>query len=194
MTENKISTRELTFMGLMTAVMCALGPLSIPLPGLVPLSLGTLVIYFYPYLLGARRAALCCLLYILLGAVGLPVFSGYSGGLQKLFGPTGGYMLGYFLIILFQGLAIRRFPNNRLVHAAGILLGTLGCYLVGTLWLAYLMSHASSSAPNVFPFARALGAGVIPFIPGDIAKAAVALIAAPLIRARLQTAGLTLKQ
>ena len=185
MTENRISTRELTFMGLMTAVMCALGPLSIPLPGLVPISLGTLVIYFYPYLLGTRRAALCCLLYILLGAIGLPVFSGYTGGLQKLFGPTGGYMLGYFLIILFQGLAIRRFPNNRLVHAAGILLGTLGCYLVGTLWLGHLLGRT---------FVEALAAGVIPFIPGDIGKAAAALIVAPLIRARLQTAGLTLNR
>ncbi len=185
MTKNRISTRQLTFMGLMTAVMCALGPLSIPLPGLVPISLGTLVLYFYPYLLGTRRAALCCLLYILLGAIGLPVFSGYSGGLQKIFGPTGGYLLGYFLIILFQGVAIRRFPNNRLVHAAGILVGTVCCYLIGTLWLGQLLGLS---------FGKALAAGVIPFIPGDIGKAAAALIIAPLIRARLQTAGLTLRQ
>ena len=185
MTENRISTRELTFMGLMTAVMCALGPLSIPLPGLIPISLGTLVIYFYPYLLGTRRAALCCLIYILLGAIGLPVFSGYSGGLQKLFGPTGGYMLGYFLIILFQGLAIKYFSANRLVHAAGILVGTVCCYLIGTLWLGHLLGRT---------FAEALAAGVLPFIPGDIGKAAAALVVAPVIRARLQTAGLTLRQ
>ncbi len=184
MIENRISTRELTFMGLMTAVMCALGPLSIPLPGLVPISLGTLVIYFYPYLLGTRRAALCCLLYILLGAIGLPVFSGYSGGLPKLLGPTGGYMLGYFFIILFEGLAVKRFPGNRLVHAAGIILGTACCYLIGTLWLGRLLG---------LTFVKALAAGVIPFIPGDIGKAAVAVSVAPVIRARLQTAGLTLR-
>lgn len=184
MTENKITTRELTFMGLMTAVMCALGPLSIPLPGLVPISLGTLVIYFYPYLLGTRRAALCCLIYILLGTVGLPVFSGYSGGLPKLLGPTGGYMLGYFFIILFEGLVIKRFANNRLIHAVGIILGTACCYLIGTLWLSHLLG---------LTFAKGLAAGVIPFIPGDIGKAATALLIAPVLRARLQTAGLTLR-
>lgn len=183
MAENRTSTREMTFMGLMTAVMCALGPLSIPLPGLVPLSLGTLVIYFCPYLLGARRAALCCLLYILLGAVGLPVFTGYTGGLSKLFGPTGGYMLGYFFIIFFEGLAIKRFPNHRLPHAAGIVFGTICCYLIGTLWLGHLLN---------LTFAKAFTAGVIPFIPGDIGKAIVALLIAPVVRARLQTAGLTL--
>ncbi len=179
----KISTRELTFMGLMTAIMCALGPLSIPLSGLVPISLGTLVIYFYPYLLGTRRAALCCLIYILLGAVGLPVFTGYSGGLPKLLGPTGGYMLGYFFIILFEGLAIKRLPNNRFLHAAGIALGTVCCYLIGTLWLGHLLG---------LTFAKALAAGVIPFIPGDIGKAAAVLLIAPMLRARLQKAGLTL--
>ncbi|WMJ84863.1 biotin transporter BioY [Oscillospiraceae bacterium LTW-04] len=183
MTENKITTRELTFMGLMTAIMCALGPLSIPLPGLVPISLGTLVIYFYPYLLGTRRAALCCLIYILLGTVGLPVFSGYSGGLPKLLGPTGGYMLGYFFIILFEGLAIKRFPNNRLIHASGIILGTVCCYLIGTLWLSHLLG---------LTFTKGLAAGVIPFIPGDIGKATAALLIAPVLRTRLQTAGLTL--
>ncbi len=183
MIENRISTRELTFMGLMTAVMCALGPLSVPLPGLVPISLGTLVIYFYPYLLGTRRSALCCLLYILLGSIGLPVFSGYTGGLPKLLGPTGGYMLGYFFIILLEGLAIKYFPGRRLVHAAGIVLGTACCYFIGTLWLGHLLGRT---------FAEALAAGVIPFIPGDMLKAAVAVSVAPVIRTRLQTAGLTL--
>ncbi|MFV0497358.1 MAG: biotin transporter BioY [Candidatus Fimivivens sp.] len=181
MTKTKITTRDLTFMGLMTAIMCALGPLSIPLPGLVPISLGSLVIYFYPYLLGTRRAALCCLIYVLLGAVGLPVFSGYTGGLPKLLGPTGGYILGYFFIILFEGLAIKRFPNNRLVHAAGIALGTACCYLIGTLWLSYLLGLTTM---------QGLAAGVLPFIPGDIAKAVAALLIAPVLRARLQLAGL----
>ncbi|HWP50776.1 MAG TPA: biotin transporter BioY [Clostridia bacterium] len=183
MTKNKISTRELTFMGLMTAVLCVLGPLSIPLPGLVPISLGTLVIYFYPYLLGTRKAALCCLLYIALGAVGLPVFTGYTGGVPKMVGPTGGYMLGYFCIILCEGIAIKYFPNNRLIHAAGISLGTVCCYLIGTFWLAYLLGRT---------FAQALAAGVIPFIPGDIGKATVALLIAPVVRSRLQKAGLLL--
>lgn len=184
MKNNKISTRELTMMGLMTAAMCALAPLSIPLPGLVPISLGTLVIYFYPYLLGTRRSALCCLLYIMLGAVGLPVFTGYTGGLPKLLGPTGGYMLGYFFIIWFQGSALKRFPQSRLAHVLGVLMGTACCYLIGTAWLGHLLGLS---------FAKALAAGVIPFIPGDICKAAVAVLLAPVICGRLQKAGLLLR-
>lgn len=93
-------------------------------------------------------------------------------------------MLGFFLIILFEGLAIKHFPNNRLIHAAGIILGTACCYFIGTLWLSHLLG---------LTFAKGLAAGVIPFIPGDIGKAAAALLIAPVLRTRLQTAGLTLR-
>lgn len=179
----KITTRELTMMALMTAVMCVLAPLSIPLPGLVPISLGTLVIYFYPYFLGTRRAAICLFIYVALGAIGLPVFTGYTGGLPKLVGPTGGYIVGYFFIVLFHGSAIKRFPQSKLAHILGIVIGTACCYLIGTIWLGQLMGIS---------FTKALAGGVIPFIPGDICKATVAVILAPVICARLQKAGLML--
>lgn len=185
MEKTKFTPRELTMIGLMTAAMCVLAPISIPLPGLVPISLGSLVIYFYPYLLGTKRAALSCALYITLGVVGLPVFSGYGSGLPKLIGPTGGYMVGYFFVILFLGEALRRFPKNRAIHAAGIILGTACLYFIGTYWLSHLTGRT---------FAQALAAGVIPFIPGDIAKAAAAMLIAPAICRRLQRAGLMPQQ
>ena len=181
MEKPKYAPRELTMIGLMSAAMCVLAPVSIPLPGLVPVSLGLLVVYFYPYLLGTKRAALSCLLYIVLGVVGLPVFSGYTSGLPKLVGPTGGYILGYFIVIFFLGEALRRFPTNRFAHAAGIALGTICLYVIGTLWLAHVTGRT---------FDQALAAGVIPFIPGDIAKAVAAMVVAPAICSRLRKAGL----
>ena len=82
---------------IMAAVMCVLGPLSIPV-GPVPISLLTLAIYLAAYVLGAKGTTLSVCIYILLGAVGLPVFSGAAGGLAKIAGPTGGYILGYLFL------------------------------------------------------------------------------------------------
>ena len=181
----KSSIKELTVIGLMTAVLCILAPFSFMLPGLVPGSLATLVIYFYPYLLGARRSTVCCLIYIILGAVGLPVFSGFTGGLPRLAGPTGGYIIGYFWIILFENSALKRFPNMRAAHVIGMVMGTIGCYILGTIQLA--LSAGLS-------FTAALMAGVIPFIPADAVKIAITVIIAPTICSRLEKAGSLPKQ
>lgn len=177
--KSKKTVYELTSMGLMTAIMCVLAPFSIFLPGMVPISLGTLVIYFFPYILGTRRSAVCCLVYIILGAIGLPVFSGFSGGIPKLVGPTGGYLIGYFLIILFEGSAIKRFPTMRLAHILGMIMGTISCYIVGTAWLSFQLK---------LTFMKGLAAGVIPFIPGDAIKMAIAVMIAPIILNRLKKA------
>ena len=86
----KNMTADMTVTALMTAITCILGPFSLPIPiSPVPISLTNLVIYFMAYILGAKKALWACALYLLLGAVGLPVFSGFSGGLGKLLGPTG---------------------------------------------------------------------------------------------------------
>lgn len=176
----KNSVRELTLIGLTTAVLCILAPFSVMLPGMIPVSLATLVIYFFPYLMGARRSAVCCLIYIVLGAVGLPVFSGFTGGITRLAGPTGGYIIGYFLIILFESSALKRFPNFRAAHIIGMAMGTIGCYILGTVWL---------SISAGLSFAAALTAGVLPFIPVDAVKIAVTAMLAPTICSRLEKAG-----
>lgn len=176
----KRPVRDLTVIGLMTAALCVLAPFSIMLPGMVPISLATLVIYFYPYILGTNRSTICCLIYIALGAAGVPVFSGFKSGLPVLFGPTGGYIIGYLLIIMFEGSAVKRFPKMRLAHIIGIIMGTIGCYALGTVWLAFSMGLS---------FTAALAAGVLPFIPFDAVKAALAVTIAPVICSRLEKAG-----
>ena len=78
----------------MTAVICVLAPFSLPI-GPVPISLTNLAIYFVLYMLGVKRGTISYLVYLLIGLVGVPVFSGFTSGPGKLFGPTGGYLIGY---------------------------------------------------------------------------------------------------
>ena len=88
------SAKQLTQIGLMTAIICIVGPFSIPLPfSPVPLSFTTLAIYLAVFVLGMKHGTCSCFLYLLLGTIGLPVFSGFSGGLSRLAGPTGGYLV-----------------------------------------------------------------------------------------------------
>ena len=99
--ERRWTAAQLAMTGLMAAVLCILGPISLPLPfSPVPISLGTLAVYLAAVILGGRLGTVSCALYLLLGLAGLPVFSGYAGGAAKLFGPTGGYLTGYLFLAM----------------------------------------------------------------------------------------------
>ena len=107
-----------------------MSPFAIPI-GPISLSLCTLVLYMTPYILGWQRSALATLVFILLGVVGMPVFTGFQGGLGKVLGPTGGYIAGYIPLVIITGLAVQFFPKNRTFKR---------CFLS---WFPY-----SSSAPH----------------------------------------------
>ena len=111
----------------------------------------------------------------MIGLVGVPVFSGFSGGAGKLLGPTGGYLIGYLFVALLSGLFIDRW-DHRVLHVAGMVLGTAVCYLLGTLWLSRAAGLSIKAA---------LAAGVIPFLPADAVKIAVAVFAGPKLRRAL---------
>ena len=90
--ETALGIRQMAMIGVMTAVTCIAAPFSIPIPvSPVPLSLTTFILYLSVYILGTRNAFISYVIYLLLGLVGLPVFSGFSGGFAKLAGPTGGF-------------------------------------------------------------------------------------------------------
>ena len=101
MQKKKFSLTQLIFMALMAAVMCIAGPLAVPI-GPVPITLTNLVIYIAVGVLGTAQGTISYCLYLLLGMVGLPVFSGYAGGLGKLAGPTGGYLIGFIAMALIR--------------------------------------------------------------------------------------------
>lgn len=174
MNQNKMKTKELTLIGLMTAVTCILGPLSIPLPfSVVPISFTNLVIYFTVFLLGWKKGTISYLIYLLIGLVGLPVFSGFSGGIGKIAGPTGGYLAGFLLLAIISGIFIEKFRGKIYMYALGMVLGLAVTYLFGTIWLSYQLG---------LTFKEGLFMGVIPYIPGDIVKIAAALILGPILR------------
>lgn len=178
----KADIRQMALIGLMTAVICAIAPFSIHIPiSPVAISLGTFAVCLTTYIVGMKKGLICTLLYIIIGLAGLPVLSGFASGPEVLFGPTGGYLAGYLLIALCTGFFVDKFRGKLWLHAVGMVLGITACYLVGTLRLAYL---------NNLSFAAALTAGVIPFIPGDIAKVIIVMIIGPktykaLIRAKM---------
>ena len=167
-------TRTLTMIGLTSAALCILGPISIPIPvSPVPLSLTNFAIYLIIYILGMKHGTISIFIYLCLGTVGLPVFSAFSGGPAKLAGPTGGYLIGFIFLALIQGFLMEHFPGKRPAAITGMILGLAVCYAFGTVWLAAQMSLG---------FFAALGIGVIPYLPGD----AVKIIAATLVGPKLQ--------
>jgi biotin transport system substrate-specific component len=174
MNTKKITTKELTLIGLMTAITCILGPLSIPLPfSVVPISFTNLAIYFTVFLLGWKKGTISYLIYLLIGFVGVPVFSGFSGGPGKLMGPTGGYLVGFILLAVISGWFIDKFKGKLYMYALGMVSGLLITYLLGTAWLSLQLD---------FSFYQGLLMGVIPYIPGDILKIVAALILGPVLR------------
>lgn len=167
---------------LITAVICVISPFTIPLPFTpVPLSLTTFVLYLSLYLFGGRNTFYSCALYLLLGFMGIPVFSGFSGGVGRLLGPTGGYLAGYLLIPLCGGIFLAPKRRRKLTAFLGFLFGTLCCYFLGALWYSF-QSGVSLSLSFLTT--------VLPFLPGDMIKILLALFTAPAIRTRLQKASI----
>jgi biotin transport system substrate-specific component len=162
---------------LMAAIICVLSPWSISIPfSPIPITLGSFAIYMTAYVLDAKRSVVACALYLLLGLVGLPVFSGFSSGPAKLLGPTGGYLIGYLFVAFIMGFVIENFPNKVVIHFVGFLASTAILYLFGTVWLQQLMG---------ITFGEALAMAVIPYIPLDLVKIVIACIVGPMIRKRL---------
>lgn len=173
-----LSTKYLTLTALMTAVLCIVAPFSLPLPfSPVPISFATFILYLTSFVLGAKYGTISCVLYLLLGFVGLPVFSGFSGGVGRLFGPTGGYMIGYIFLVLIGGFVVEISDGKRLPSGLGFLLGTAITYAFGSAWLAVQMD---------FTFLQAVAAGVLPYLAGDAVKIIAALIIGPILKSRLK--------
>lgn len=174
----------MVMIAVMTAITCIFGPLSIPI-GPVPISLTPFCVFFSVYVLGMKKGTIACCLYLLIGLAGVPVFSGYTAGPAKLFGPTGGYLVGFIAMALIAGYVIDRFPGNVVMHFAGMLAGLAVLYAVGTLWLSYAASMSLKAA---------FAAGVAPFILFDVIKIVISIIIGSQLRARLGAIGFNVWQ
>ena len=177
--EKKLTTYQMAVTALMAAVLCVLGPLTVPI-GAVPISLANFVICLTAWLLGPKFGTLSVAVYLCIGLIGVPVFSGYGAGLAKLAGPTGGYLVGYLLLALIGGLFIEKSNGNPVVSGIGLMLGDAACYVLGTAWFVFQMQCELGYALSVC---------VYPFIALDLAKIVVSCVVGALLRKRLVQAG-----
>lgn len=175
MKNKKSSVYQLTVCALMAAVMCVLGPMAIPI-GEVPISFTNLVIYLTICLLGMKWGTVSFVVYLLLGTFGLPVFSGYAGGLGKLAGPTGGYLIGFIFMALISGLFLERSHSHLAWTVLGMILGTAVDYAFGTAWFIIQMQC---------PLWYALTVCVFPFLVFDLIKIVLATLVGGMIRRQL---------
>ena len=177
----RIRTKDLVLTALMAAVICIVSPWSLNI-GPIPVSLSIFAIYLTVYLLGARLGTLAVFVYLLIGLVGVPVFSNFTGGPQKLFGPTGGFLVGYLPMAFFIGIFLDRLLREkltitrRLLCIAATFAGTWILYFLGTLWYALQAG---------VPFGSALAVTVAPFVVIDLVKNVLASLLGPAIKTRL---------
>lgn len=169
--------QQMSLVALMAAILCIAGPLTIPV-GPVPVSVLPILLYLIAYILGMWRATVSCLVYICIGLIGIPVFSGYTGGPAVLLGPTGGYIIGYLMLTICSGFFIEKFIKKRW-QLVGMVLGLVLCYLTGTVWLKFATD---------ITFQQALLTGVVPFVIFDFIKIAAALFVGPVFRRHLRKA------
>ena len=137
--------------------------------------------YFTVYVIGTKAGVCSYCIYVLLGIVGLPVFSGYVGGPAKIAGPTGGYIVGFVLMALIGGFFIEKFKRNFALTLVGWVLGTFVDYCLGTVWFVYV-AHCS--------LLYALKVCVYPFIIFDLGKIVIATLLGHAVRYALVKAGL----
>ena len=167
----RTKTYEITMTALMAAVTCILAPLSIPI-GPVPISFTNLAIYLSLYLLGWKKGTISYLIYLLIGLVGLPVFSGFTGGPAKLAGPTGGYIIGFLFSALVMW-AMEKLPGKKsIMQIVSMVVGLVVCYAFGTAWFMVVYGKANGPVGLV----TALGWCVFPFIIPDLIKIALAYV------------------
>ena len=164
--KSRFSVRDMVFTAMFSALIAVCSILSIPI-GEVPFTLQTFAVCLASAMLGWKRGALSVLVYILIGAVGLPVFAGMKGGLGVLAGPTGGYIVGFLPTALIIGAVAEKCGKRALPLALSMILGMLACYLAGTIWFMLL----TKSGPG-----ESLMLCVAPFLLPDAVKITAAVI------------------
>ena len=157
-----MKVKDLVYIAIFTSIICAMSLISIPTT--IPFTLQTLAVFLCMFMLKPVDSLISVLLYILIGGIGLPVFSNFRSGFGVLAGPTGGYIIGFILMTL-----IPFFIKNKI--ASGII-GLVICYIFGSIW--FLMFNQS----NITSIWKILTMCVLPFVIPDGIKLALAYILA----------------
>ncbi|MCI7766487.1 MAG: biotin transporter BioY [Oscillospiraceae bacterium] len=172
--KQKLSARDMAFTGLLAAVIAVLSQVAIPLPSGVPVTLQTFAVALAGFTLGAKLGTASAAVYVIIGAVGVPVFANFKGGLGSLTGPTGGFIWGFILMALLCGLGMDsgKKPLAAVLGAAGLLL----CHLCGA---------AQFTAIKGGGFVHSLLIVSVPYLLKDFISVALAYPLAIVIRNRV---------
>ncbi len=175
----KIATKEIVCVGMFAAILAVLSQISLPMPSGVPVTLQTFAVALTGVVLAWKLGTVSTLIYILLGAVGVPVFSGFSGGVQVLVNYTGGFIWGFIVMALLCGIGIQR--KNKVLGIALGLAGLAVCHLFGVIQFMVVLKMG---------FAESFLLASMPYIIKDVISVVLAYIVGSQIRTRLIKAGL----
>ncbi len=165
---SKLTTRDLAFTGMSVALIAICSWISIPTT--IPFTLQTFAVCLIAALFGGRLGLLATCCYILLGAIGAPVFSGFSGGIGILLGTTGGYIIGFLFTAAIVGFAADHFGRKLPMLFLSMAIGILVCYTFGTAWFMVVYTR-NKGAVGIL---TALSWCVIPYLPADAVKLVLA--------------------
>ena len=178
MQNSKISIQDICSIAIMTAITVVLAQISIPMPLGVPMTMQTFAVTLAGIVPGAKRGAISMIIYVLLGAIGVPVLANFSGGFQHLIGPTGGFLLSFPIMAYLIGIGTKM-RRQKGMFLLFLILGTAANYAIGVLMFCILMKASIWTG---------ITACVLPFIPTAIIKAAVASILGLKLQVRLEAA------
>lgn len=164
------TTQEMVFIAVCAALMAVCSWISIP--ATVPFTLQTFAVFLAIIILGGKNGTIAVLVYVLLGAIGVPVFQGFSGGFGALLGTTGGYIVGFIFSALVMWLVEKLMGHKVVPMIIASVLGLIVCYAFGTAWFMFVYTRNTGA----ITLATTLGWCVIPFIIPDLIKIAVAVV------------------
>lgn len=168
MAKKKMTAEKIMLCGLFAALTAVLAQISIPI-GLIPINFANVAVFLSAGILGGKLGAVSQIIYVLTGVIGLPVFSGFMGGIGRILGPTGGYIVAYIIVALVVGSILqRRCENSWMIMFTTMYTGWLIQYVLGTAWYCIQMETGVIAALSVC---------VLPFLAGDFAKTVVSIIA-----------------
>ncbi|WP_313164521.1 biotin transporter BioY [Sedimentibacter sp.] len=171
MTTMKLSTKDITQIGMFTALTAIGAFVSIPV-GPVPITLQSFFVLLSGIILGPRKAMYSQIAYLLLGLSGLPIFSNFTGGFQAVFKPSFGFLIGYIVIAYLIGKITESKSNNTNNLMLAVFLGTVVLYIIGIPYMYYILNIMLDKNLNIM---QVLNMGMFMFIPGDTVKAALAV-------------------
>ena len=163
--KSKFSVRDICYAGLFAAVIAIMAQISIPMPLGVPMTMQTFAITLAAVVLGSKLSAIATLVYLALGAVGVPVLANFSGGFDKFVGPTGGFLISFPLMAYIIGLGVEHRDAFKGAFVTAVIVGTVVNYVVGVAMFV-VVAHST--------IAVGITACVLPFIPTAIIKAVLA--------------------